>query len=103
MSKGYWIVRIDVTEPAKYDAYLNAVFDGARPQKYGGRFLVRGGSFETAEGAARSRNVLVEFPTYKAAIGLLPFARLPARKAFRRGGADFDLIIAEGYDGPQPG
>ena len=48
MAKGYWIVRADVTDPAKYDAYRA---DNAEAlSKYGARFLVRGGSFETPEG-----------------------------------------------------
>ena len=35
--------------------------------KYGGRALVRGGSYEAVEGQARGRNVVVEFDSVEAA------------------------------------
>ncbi len=100
MTKGYWVVRIDVTDPAKYEAY-QAVVDGPL-RKYGGRFLVRGGAFETKEGGARKRNVVVEFPSYQAAHDCYVSPEYQAAVAKRRGGADFDLIVVDGYDGPQP-
>ena len=56
MKKGYWIVRADVTDPEGYKAYVAA--NMAPIGKHGGRFLVRGGSFELFEGAARSRSVV---------------------------------------------
>jgi uncharacterized protein (DUF1330 family) len=100
MSKGYWLVRIDITDQAKYAAYQAVV---APPlKKYGGRFLVRGGTFEVKEGGARKRNVVVEFPTYKAALDCYNSPEYQAAAANRRGGADFDFIVVEGYDGPQP-
>jgi uncharacterized protein (DUF1330 family) len=100
MSKGYWVVRIDITDPAKYADYQNVV---APPlKKYGGRFLIRGGAFEVKEGSARRRNVLVEFPSYKAALDCYTSAEYQAAVARRRGGADFDFVVVEGYDGPQP-
>jgi uncharacterized protein (DUF1330 family) len=100
MSKGYWVVRIDITEPAKYEAYQKMVASPLR--KYGGRFLVRGGSFQTKEGTARKRNVMVEFPTYQAALDCYNSPEYQAAVAQRHVGADFDFIVVEGYDGPQP-
>ena len=100
MSKGYWVVRIDVTDRVKYGAY-QAVVDGPL-RKYGGRFLVRGGQFETTEGGSRTRNVLVEFPTYRAALDCYRSPEYQDAVAKRRGGADFDFIVIDGYDGPQP-
>ena len=100
MSKGYWVVRIDITDQAKYEAYQQMV--GAPLKKFGGRFLVRGGAFETKEGAARKRNVIVEFPTYQAALDCYRSGEYQAAVARRKGGAEFDFIVVEGYDGPQP-
>ena len=37
-------------------------------RKFGARFLVRGGKFETVEGASRARNVVLEFPDYATAL-----------------------------------
>ncbi len=100
MTKGYWVVRVDVTDPAKYDAYR--ADNGEALSKYGGRFLVRGGSFEAPEGTSRPRNVVLEFPSYQAAIDCYRSPEYQRAKAHREGGAEFDLIIIEGYDGPQP-
>jgi uncharacterized protein (DUF1330 family) len=71
-------------------------------KKHGGRFVVRGGQFEIPEGAARSRNVVIEFPDYASA---LPCYRSPEYQAnikVRQPHAIVDLLIIEGYDGPQP-
>jgi uncharacterized protein (DUF1330 family) len=100
MSKGYWIVRVDVTDPDRYSAYQAVV---APPlKKYGGRFLVRGGAFEVKEGQARKRQVVLEFPTYQAALDCYRSPEYQAAVSKRRGGAEFDLVVVEGYDGPQP-
>ena len=100
MSKGYWVVRIDITDPAKYEAYQQMV--GPPLKKFAGRFLVRGGTFETKEGGARKRNVIVEFPTFRAALDCYGSSEYQRAVARRAGGADFDFIVVEGYDGPQP-
>jgi len=96
MSKGYWIARLEVTDSEKYDAYRasNApAFD-----KYGGHFLVRGGTFEAPEGTSRTRNVVIEFPSYQAALDCYRSPEYATAKAARDGGAEMDLIIIEGYD-----
>jgi uncharacterized protein (DUF1330 family) len=100
MSKGYWIVRIDVSDKAKYDAYK--ADNSEAFAKYGARFLVRGGTFENPEGRSRSRNVVIEFPAYQAAVDCYRSPEYQRAKARRAGAAEFDLIIVEGYDGPQP-
>ena len=66
MPKGYWIAHVDVRDIEQYKAYVAA---NAQPlAEFGGRFLARGGRFENPEGSARSRNVVIEFPTYQAAL-----------------------------------
>ncbi|MEX0853554.1 MAG: DUF1330 domain-containing protein [Bauldia sp.] len=100
MAKGYWVIRIDVTDRARYDAYRTAANEALRP--YGGRFLVRGGSFEAPEGRSRSRNVVIEFPSYQAAVDCYHSPEYHRTKAMRKGIAEFDLIVVEGYDGQQP-
>ena len=100
MSKGYWVVRIDISDPAKYEAYQKLV--DAPLRKFGGCFLVRGGAFEIKEGGGRKRNVIVEFPTYQAALDCYRSAEYQDAIARRKGGADFDFIVVEGYDGKQP-
>jgi uncharacterized protein (DUF1330 family) len=66
MAKGYWIAHVDVADPEQYKLYIAA---NAVPfKKYGARFLVRGGQCEVIEGRTRARNVVIEFPSYQAAV-----------------------------------
>jgi uncharacterized protein (DUF1330 family) len=97
--KGYWIAHVDVMEPEGYKAYMAA--DMAPIGKFGGHFLVRGGACETVEGRVRARTVVLEFPSYHAAQACYRSPEYQAAARLRQGKAEFDLIIAEGYDGPQ--
>ncbi|HEV2957052.1 MAG TPA: DUF1330 domain-containing protein [Xanthobacteraceae bacterium] len=100
MAKGYWVVRIDVTDPDAYKAYVAA---NAEPfRKYGAKFLVRGGPFEALEGKARSRNVVLEFKDYATALACYRSPEYAKAMALREGASVADLIVIEGYDGPQP-
>lgn len=101
MIKAYWIGRIDVSDPHAYQAYVQA--NAAAFAEFGGRFLVRGGAFETVEGASRSRNVVIEFPSQQAALACWHSPAYQAARAHRLGAAVVDLLVVEAYDGPQPG
>ena len=101
MPKGYWIVRVDITHEQKYKAYIAA---NAEPlKKYGARFLVRAGRYENPEGASRSRNAVIEFPTYQAALDCWKSPEYQEAIKLRQTVSTADLIIIEGYEGPQPG
>ncbi|MBC6442971.1 MAG: DUF1330 domain-containing protein [Rhodobacteraceae bacterium] len=56
----YTIASIEVTDPDAYAEY--ARLSGAAVARFGGKFLVRGGTYEVMEGHARSRNVIIEWP-----------------------------------------
>jgi uncharacterized protein (DUF1330 family) len=100
MPKGYWIVRVDITDEQKYKAYIAA---NAEPlKKYGARFLVRAGRYENPEGASRSRNAVIEFPTYQAALDCWKSPEYQEAIKLRQSVSTADLIIIEGYEGPQP-
>ncbi|MFG6442302.1 DUF1330 domain-containing protein [Roseateles sp. LKC17W] len=101
MPKAYWIARVDVSDAETYKRYAqrnNAVF-----AKFGGRFLVRAGQFENPEGSSRGRNVVIEFPSYEVALACYRSPEYAAQIALRRPAAEADVVIVEGYDGPQPG
>ena len=100
MAKGYWIGRVDVRDAEAYKQYASA--NGAAFAKFGGRFLVRGGAFESVSGTPRQRNVVIEFPSFDAALDCWNSPEYQAAKALQKGGAEMDLIVVEGYDGPQP-
>jgi uncharacterized protein (DUF1330 family) len=100
MAKGYWIARVDVKNEEGYKAYATAnppIF-----KKFGGRFVVRSGKFECPEGAARSRNVVIEFPDFAAARACYDSPEYQENIKRRLPHSTADILIVEGYDGPQP-
>ncbi len=100
MAKGYWIGRVDVTDPDAYKAYVAE--NAAAFSKYQARFIVRGGTFECLEGTARARNVVIEFPTYELALECYHSPEYARALALRKPASVADMIVIEGYDGPQP-
>lgn len=100
MAKGYWIAHVDVADPEKYKAYVAA--NAAPLKQFGARFLVRAGKFETPEGSTRSRNVVIEFPSYQSALDCWNSPDYQAALKLRRPVSTADIVIIEGYDGPQP-
>ncbi len=56
----YIIASIEVTDPDDYMTYARQTV--ALAEKWGGRFLVKGGNPETVEGTTASRQVVIEFP-----------------------------------------
>jgi uncharacterized protein (DUF1330 family) len=101
MAKGYWMAHVDVADPEAYRAYL--VANAVPFAKFGGRFLVRAGRSEMREGALRARHVVIEFPDYAAALACYESEEYRRALALRRSVAESDLVIIEGYEGPQPG
>jgi len=101
MAKGYWIARVDVSDPDAYKAYVEANANAFK--KYGARFLVRGGEFSAKEGTSRTRNVVIEFDSYEQALACYESPEYAEALALRKPVSQGDLIIIEGYDGPQPG
>jgi len=100
MAKGYWIVRVDVADPEKYKNYVAA--NAVAFKKYGARFIVRGGKFENPEGSSRARNVIIEFPNHQTALDCWNSPEYQKALAFRKPISTGDVVIIEGYDGPQP-
>jgi uncharacterized protein (DUF1330 family) len=95
--KGYWIAHVDITDPEGYKPYqaANAVAFG----KFGGCFLVRGGRCEIVEGKVRSRSVVIEFPSFDAALACYRSPDYQAAKALRQGKGEIELLVIEGYNG----
>ncbi len=66
---------------------------------FGARYLIRAGRCEVMEGHQRSRTVVLEFPSYDAAVGCYHSPEYQAAKAIRQGKAEADIVAIEGYDG----
>lgn len=101
MAKAYWIARVDVHDPETYKHYLAS--NQIAFAKYGARYVVRGAPFDAIEGTSRSRNVVIEFPDLATAHACYNSPEYQHGVKFRKASAEADLIIIEGYDGPQPG
>ena len=62
----YVIANVEITDPATYERYRKDV--PATIEKYGGRFVVRGGATEVLEGSfVPKRIVVLEFPSVERA------------------------------------
>ena len=94
MSKAYWIVRVSVRDEQKYPEYLAAA--GVAFAKFGANFIVRGGAYESMEGTARERNVVVEFKDKATALACYQSPEYQAAKLIRQKYADADFIVIDG-------
>ena len=100
MAKGYWVASVDVSNMDEYKKYVAA--NAAPFRKYGARFLTRGGKSDPVEGKLRSRVVVIEFPDYDAALACYRSPEYGAAKKLRENAGIADIVVLEGYDGPQP-
>ena len=67
-------------------------------EKFGGRYLVRGGVYETLEGSWQpQRLVVLEFPGMDAARTFYDSPEYVAARNARAGVSDFDMLLVEGY------
>lgn len=97
MPKAYWIARVDVRDPEGYKAYVAAsklAFD-----KYGARFLARGGASDPVEGPGRGRNVIIEFASLQVARDCYHSPEYQHAASIRQKVADGEIVLVEGLDG----
>ena len=91
----YVVVQVDVKDPGRYEDYKKLVPPSI--EKFGGRFLVRGGKTHSVEGGwAPKRFVLVEFPSVEQAKAWWDSPEYREARDLRWATADSQLIIAEG-------
>lgn len=96
MAKAYWIARVDVNDPERYKDYVST----AKPafEKYGAKFLARGGHAELVEGDGRARNVIIEFASMQDALDCYNSDDYQAAKAIRQTVADGEIVIVEAVE-----
>jgi uncharacterized protein (DUF1330 family) len=91
----YIIATIRVTDPEAYVEYTKA--SSVAAEKYGARFLVRGGHMETLEGSVdATRVVVLEFDTREKAQAWWNSAEYEAAKALRRRASTAEFIMVDG-------
>ena len=91
----YVIVEVNITDPDQYAEYRKVV--PATIEKYGGRFVVRGGAVETKEGDwSPARIVVLEFPSMERARSWYHSPEYAPALAMRLKSANAKLILVEG-------
>ncbi len=94
MPKGYIIGHITVNDPEAYKEYVTR--DTPILQGLGGRFIIRGGQAQVMEGEALQRHVVIEFPSYEAALTAYNDPAYQEVAAIRRRTAESVIIVVEG-------
>ncbi len=92
----YVVVEIDVKDAQRYADYKTMV--PASLEAYGGRFLVRGGTVESLEGAWEpSRFVILEFDSMERAKRWWDSDEYREARDLRQATADTRMIVVEGW------
>ena len=91
----YIIVEIEITDPVGYEKYKNLA--GATVEKYGGKYIVRGGKTEVLEGAWKPKRIVVlEFPTLERAKEWLNSEEYREPRKMRHRTAKTSMLVVEG-------
>lgn len=92
----YWIAHVDVTDEAMYKKY--AELATAAVEEHGGKFLARGGRYQSLEGNSRPRNVVIEFPDMDAAQECYGSETYERALEYSSRSADRDMVIVDGIE-----
>jgi uncharacterized protein (DUF1330 family) len=95
MPKGYFIAHITVRDPEAYKEYVAR--DTPILEALGGKFIVRGGQSEMMEGSLLQRHVVIEFPSYEAALAAYNDPGYQEVADIRRRSAESSVVIVEGH------
>jgi len=85
---------VDITDPEAYPKYVAA--NAAAFEKYGARFLVRGGRSVEPEGHAGERLVVIEFESYEQAVACYESPEYQAALKLRLAASVARFAIVEG-------
>ena len=94
MAKGYWVGIVRIRDAKRYPDYIAA--NKAAFDKYGAKFVVRGGKFETAKGNSGDRHVVIEFDSFEKAKACFHSPEYQAAMRIFDTCAESDLVIVEG-------
>jgi uncharacterized protein (DUF1330 family) len=94
MPKGYIIAHVTVKNPEAYKEYVER--DTPILKNLGGNFVIRGGQSQVMEGSAHERHVVIEFPSYEAALTAYNDPEYQEVAEIRRNNADSTIIVVEG-------
>jgi uncharacterized protein (DUF1330 family) len=91
----YVIVEIDIVDPAGYEEYKKLA--GATVEKYGGKYIVRGGKTEVLEGDWQPKRIIVlQFDSMQRAKDWLHGEEYREPRKMRHRTARTNMILVEG-------
>jgi uncharacterized protein (DUF1330 family) len=91
----YVIVEIDIVDPAGYEEYKKLA--GATVERYGGKYIVRGGPMETLEGDWKPKRIVVlQFESTQRAKDWLNCEEYCEPRKMRHRTARTRMIVVEG-------
>ena len=91
------LARVEITDWDRYKEYVKDT--PGVVEKYGGRFIARGGKVETLEGSEEKRRlVLIEFPSFEKAREFYYSQEYQEAKKLRAGAASGQFLVIDGVD-----
>lgn len=94
---GYIIADIRVTDPERFEEYRRLGTQAT--EKFGGRYLARGGAVENLEGDwLPSRLVIIGFDSFETAKAWGASVEYALARKAREDAAEFNMIVTEGPD-----
>ena len=91
----YVIVEIDIVDPTGYEEYKKLA--GATVERYGGKYIVRGGAAETLEGGWKPKRIVVlQFDSMQRAKDWLNCEEYREPRKMRHSTARTKMIVVEG-------
>jgi uncharacterized protein (DUF1330 family) len=94
---GYVVAEVDVTNPEAFKEYAEKT--PGTIAKYGGHYMIRGGKFDSVEGDAPKRFVVIQFDSVEKAKAWEDSPEYNAIKPIRHSSAKSRVFIIEGYAG----
>jgi uncharacterized protein (DUF1330 family) len=95
----YVIVEIDILDPVGYEEYKKLA--GATVEKYGGKYVVRGGRTEVLEGDWKPKRIVVlQFDSLQHAKDWLNSEEYREPRKMRHRTARTNMILVEGLAAP---
>jgi uncharacterized protein (DUF1330 family) len=92
---GYIVADVEITDSNEYQKYAQQT--AATVERYGGKFLVRGGQPETLEGDWKAKRiVIIEFPSVEQAKTWYDSPEYSAIKGIRHRSAVSSILIVSG-------
>jgi uncharacterized protein (DUF1330 family) len=91
----YLVVDIEITNPAQFEEYKKLA--PAAIAKYGGRYIIRGGDYETVEGNWKPQRItIVEFDSMEKAKAFYTSPEYKVAIKARAGAANFKALLVQG-------